>query len=122
MRLDEAASSWSTSTSTWSARSPSASRRWPRTSSVWSPGMVRISTSIDTRSGITLVLPRPSATLGEKVVWVQACKCPAIPGLGRAARNSSIRSVSRSCSRSSSSRAMASTWPLHSSWKRAGGR
>ena len=46
---------------TSSERSPSALSRWRRTSSSLSPGMVRMSTSMSTTSGMTLVFTPPAA-------------------------------------------------------------
>jgi hypothetical protein len=42
------------------------------TSSSVTPGSVRMSSSISTRSGMTLLLVPPCTTFGLKVVWVTA--------------------------------------------------
>jgi hypothetical protein len=86
---------------TRSARSPIASLSIASTSSEVMPGSARMSTCISTLSGITFTLLPPCATLGENVVWVQACASRASVRLSmsRAAfhtRSGSIRSAVRS--------------------------
>ena len=123
VRLMDAGSFITVSTSTWSARSPSAAARWARTSASPSPGSVRTSTPSSTRSGITFVfIWWPSTTLHENVVCVQACRCRAAPALGMAASTASMRSGSASAARSSGSRPMLSSWVPHSSCSRGAGR
>ena len=125
VRLIDAGSFITTSTSTRSYRSPSAARRWASTSAAVSPGRVRTSTPMSTTSGMTLVLngwPPVCSELQENVVWVQACRCAPGPGTGRASRKASIRSVSSRSRWASSGMPSVSTRVRHSSWKRGAGR
>ena len=91
------------STSTSSARSPSALSRCRRTSSSLSPGIVRMSTSMSTTSGMTLVFTPPRHMFGEKVVCVADQANFARPA-GRSAMASSTRDGSTSASFTAGSR------------------
>ena len=72
------------STATSSDRSPSALSMCRRTSSSLSPGIVRMSTSMSTTSGMTLVFTPARHMFGEKVVWVADHAYFAMPGASRA--------------------------------------
>ena len=73
------------SISTREARSPRASFSIASTSSGATPGSARMSTSMSMRSGMTLIFDPPCTTLGENVVWVQACARRANPSGSRCA-------------------------------------
>src|SRR5438445_324057 len=109
------------STSTSSARSPSALSRWRRTSSSLSPGMVRMSTSMSTTSGMTLVFTPARHMFGENVVWVADHAVLAIPG-GSLAIVSSTREGSTSASFTAGSSSSEPTTPRQRSLTYGAGR
>ena len=84
------------------------------------PGSVRMSTSISTLSGMTLVLVPPVMTVGANVVWVHACACRARP-IGSSWQNSVRRLSSSSAALNSAPKSTPSMKRRHVSWMCVGG-
>ncbi len=80
-----------------------------------------MSTSISTRSGMTLVFTPPCMTFGENVVWVQAWASRARARLSIPRTVSSTRAGSVSPAVSSGPRSIAFTYSRHTSRMRAFG-